>query len=272
LYHLTNSSVDDFVGNRTEIKAPYRVLVHHRRALARFRDNQPTVHDEEYASITAKHINVLLDFLEKTLGKQLAEEERRNHHSSGPKTVFANLWILFKPGDVVYSKLDGSWTPFVVSRCNDGTHIVDSEGHSEVFKLDCWNIVYRDGQLRRAFYTLDIPFFSGEDAVNKLPVVPLRFHEGNAKGAIFRKEVELGKATWELTKRPTYKLYDGTIVNPSSEDNYNPTSTTGYVSASPFPLKKGKRLKHGVPLPIIGRKLRFLTWDHKNVDERSRNH
>lgn len=265
-----NPSPDHFAGDHVQIKAPYHVLVHHRSALAHFRDHQPATHDEEYASITARHIDVLLGFLEKTLGRQLAEEERRNSSSSGPKTIFANLWMLFKPGDVVYAKLDGNWTPFVVSKCDDGTHGLDSKDHCDPCKFDCWNIVYRDGKLRRAFYTFEIPFFTGEDAISKLPVVPLRFHEGNTDGSMVRKEIELGRATWELAKKPTYKSYDGTILHPRSEDDFNhPTSTAGYVSVPPL-TQGGVSL--GDSLPSWRKDDAAANTSSRNLDERSRHH
>lgn len=122
-----------FTGDEVNIEAPYSVLVHHRAALEQYKTSQPEVHDEEYAATTAKHIDILLGFLEQTYGQQIREEEDR-HIRKTPTATFEWLWILLRPGTVVYTLYDSTWTPFAISRVakkeilnTDGLHSYSSE-------------------------------------------------------------------------------------------------------------------------------------------------
>jgi hypothetical protein len=179
--------------------------------------------------MTIKHIDVLLGFLERTLGKDLREEEKRNSLSAGPKTVFRNLWMLFKPGDIIYAKLDGRWNPFVLCRCFNRSANTNNEDKPYPYQIDAWNLIVSDKKIRRAMYTFNIPLFSGEDAVDNMPVIPSRFFKDNTEVA--RKNVELGKAVWELAKRPTYMSYEGTLAKRGADyDWHYAPSGTEYVS------------------------------------------
>ncbi|KAK6068113.1 ATPase protein, partial [Seiridium cupressi] len=208
-----------FTGDNVKINAPYHILVHHRHALASFKVRQPEAHDEEYAFMTARHIDVLLSFLNRTLGEDLKEEQKRNSHKAGPKTVFKNLWMLFKPGDVVYSKLDGRWNPFVVCRCFDESAKTVEFDRRYSYKLDAWNLIISGKKLRRVMYTFAIRPFMGEDAIDNMPVIPARFFKDSAEAA--RKNVELGKLAWELAKGPTYMSYDGSLAKRGADHDWN---------------------------------------------------
>jgi len=108
-----------FTGDRAKIEAPYEILIHHRAALARYKFSQPSCHDADYASTTVKHIDILLEFLEKTYGLRIRAEEAR-HGRSTPTATWEYLWLLLRPGEVVYNKLDNVWTPFVISEVLEG--------------------------------------------------------------------------------------------------------------------------------------------------------
>lgn len=57
-----------------EVEWPHCVLIHHRRALEQYKTNQPSIHGNEQASATARHIDVLLEYLETTMGADLRAE------------------------------------------------------------------------------------------------------------------------------------------------------------------------------------------------------
>jgi hypothetical protein len=202
----------DFLSDRVIVEAPYRILVHHIAELERYKHNQPRVHDTEYAELTTKHIDVLLTFLRTTLGAQLDEEYARWSHST-PTATFENFWLLLKPGSVIYRKMEGHWTPFVISRVASGNsnHHGRRGAYSDAYLIDCWNIEFVDGRIERMMQSFHMHPFTGEQAIHSLPVIPARFFPGGEK-AITEKQIALGKTYWELSKRPSYKEYDGPLV------------------------------------------------------------
>lgn len=183
--------------------------------------------------MTAKHIDVLLDYLERTLGNAIREEEQRNSLTTGPKSIFKNLWMLFKPGDVVYAKLEGRYSPFIVCRCSDGSAEMIQDGKSHPYKLDVWNLTVSSNRIRRCMYTFDILPFSGEDAIDNMPVIPARFFKDNAK--VIRKHIELGKYTWELAKGPTYLSYNGPLPRNGGRNWSHAQTSSGQVSKFEIP-------------------------------------
>ncbi|KAI0000717.1 P-loop containing nucleoside triphosphate hydrolase protein [Xylariaceae sp. FL0662B] len=210
-----------FIGDQVKIKAPYHVLVHHRAALARYKVSQPETHDQEYAFTTAKHIDVLLTFLEKALGEQIREEEKR-HNSTTPSATFNMLWLLLKPGEVIYAKHNYMWTPFVISSVIfQGSNGGDSAAY---YTINCWNITHSMERLRRMTYSFYIDEFSGDEAVTKLPIIPARFFRGHdddmAPEDVAAKQISLGQRVWQLSKGPSYMFYDGTLVQNGADADY----------------------------------------------------
>ncbi|KAI1173570.1 hypothetical protein F4777DRAFT_557298 [Nemania sp. FL0916] len=221
-----------FAGEEVKIEAPYSVLIHHGEALAQYKTSQPEAHDEEYAATTSKHIDILLDFLEETHGRQI-REERDRHSRKTPAATFDWLWLLLRPGDVIYTEFDNTWTPFAISRVfkKITTH---ADGLCN-YSIDCWNYVYSDGRLRRKMHTCDIEPFTGEEAIHKLTVIPAKFFTGAnedlSPSEATAEQIRLGKLVWDLYKKPSYKTYDGDLAkkSPLPGMDYG-TCPTGYMS------------------------------------------
>ncbi|KAI1326173.1 hypothetical protein F5Y16DRAFT_239033 [Xylariaceae sp. FL0255] len=221
-----------FIGDEVKIEAPYYALVHYREALARYKYQQPESHDEEYASMTAKHIDILLSFLEKTLGDQIREEEKR-YDQITPSATFDLLWLLMKPGEVIYTQHDGHWAPFIVSRIFKKTS--SSPDGQFSYAIDCWNYMHTGRAFHRMMHCFDIPPFSGEEAIDRLPVVPARFFRGEDRDKsscqVWDEEIRQGKLVWDLCKGPSYKQYDGEMVKkmPNAGIPWSPCPT-GYMN------------------------------------------
>ncbi|KAI0976821.1 hypothetical protein F4678DRAFT_468930 [Xylaria arbuscula] len=221
-----------FTGNEVKIAAPYYVLVHHRAALLRYKTAQPETHDEEYASTTSKHIDLLVGFLEQTYGRQIREEGIR-HSRKIPTVTYEWLWLLLRPGEVIYTQHDSAWSPFVISRASK--KIAPNEDGLCSYSIDCWNYMYQNKKLRRRMHTFEINPFSGEEAIRNLTVIPAQFFTGEDKNmspsAATAEQVRLGKAVWELYKKPSYKSYDGDLAKKSpSRYNGDNACLTGSIS------------------------------------------
>ncbi|KAI1421517.1 P-loop containing nucleoside triphosphate hydrolase protein [Xylaria sp. FL1777] len=221
-----------FTGDEVEIGAPYFVLVHHRAALLQYKTSQPKTHDEEYASTTSKHIDILIGFLDQTYGQKIREEADR-HSRKIPTVTYDWLWLLLQPGEVIYTRHDNAWSPFVISRVSKKV-TTNADGLCS-YSIDCWNYMYSDGKLRRRMHTFDIDPFSGEEAIHNLPVIPVRFFTGEDKNKlpseVSAEQIRLGKLTWELYKKPSYKAYEGDLARKSLTRSVDYSSfPTGYMS------------------------------------------
>ncbi|KAF7558082.1 hypothetical protein G7046_g5869 [Stylonectria norvegica] len=215
-------------GKAVTIHSPYRVLYHHRRELAHYRDNQPDAHDDEYTATTANHISVLLSFLEKNLGKQITQEEER-HQLPTPMATFEYFWLLLKPGEVIYAKRYDIWTPYVISSIRIDQHAYSAY---DQYKINCWLLESNGTKVNRYMYSFSVSPWLGEQAIGTLPVVPAKFWPEDlaAQGGLTMREnnIAQGKLYWELLKRPTYMEYDGLLVN-SGSGNRMSRGPTGFM-------------------------------------------
>ncbi|KAK3330185.1 hypothetical protein B0H66DRAFT_49208 [Apodospora peruviana] len=199
----------DFSGEQAVVAAPYHVLIHHWKELEIYKLNQPACHDNEYATTTAKHIDVLLSFLKHSFAGQLEAEWSRWNNTTLPTATFDLFWMLLKPGEIIYKEKHGQMVPYVISAVSLNGDGVSRPG---AYILDFWNIGYYHGRLQRQMESLYIYPWSGEREIRALQVIPARFIAGGVK-AIAEKQVKLGKQYWELAKQPSYKDYDGELLS-----------------------------------------------------------
>ncbi|KAI0193607.1 hypothetical protein EV127DRAFT_334690 [Xylaria flabelliformis] len=205
------------------IPAPYRLLYLHRAELAHYRDNQPSSHSSEYAEITARHIDVLLKFLAENMGESLTKEEAL-HKMDHPSATFDLFWLLLKPGQIIYAKRYGLWTPYVISSITAGSSTAFTP-----YKVDCWFLESNGVAVKRYMETFRVQPWTGEQVIDSLPVIPEAFWVENkaAQGGKTMKEkcIAEGRLYWELLKKPTYMDYEGMLVNPSSGNGQCPGPT-----------------------------------------------
>lgn len=233
----------NFLGDFVTISAPYKPFIHHRDALARYRMAQPAYHDDEYAATTASHIDVLLGYLDKTYGDQIREEEAR-HRRNPPVATFEWLWLLFKPGEVVYTQVQDVWTAFVIDQVQPWPQYPHHLEKHNSYNLTCWDIRYSQGRLRRCENKFNVPIFPGEQAIRTLEVVPAAFFSEDLvkQGGLSmaEKQIQMGKLYWELVQRPAYKEYDGQLVDKDGMrvGHVRALSVSNYSYGGPLTLKQ----------------------------------
>jgi hypothetical protein len=154
----------------------------------------PEHHDEIYTTITNEHIDVLLGFLDRTLGSRLRLEHEL-HQRPTPMATFENLWMLFKPGQDIYvSTQNGkSLDPMVLANFQEGM-------------VSGWNLKYLSGFVRPIQSRTRIPWFDGEKEITSLSAYPKHFHPENA--ALEARLIERGKKYWSLCE-PSYQEHTG---------------------------------------------------------------
>ncbi|KPA39639.1 atpase family aaa protein 3b [Fusarium langsethiae] len=198
-------------GKIVEVDSPYQVLYHHRRELAHYKDHQPWTHSPEYAAITAKHIDILLNFLDDNLGEEVRREEER-HKLETPRATFDLFWLLLKPGEVFYAKRHDIWAPYVVSSVNTGKNVNNSSRDS--YKVNCWMLESNGTKVNRYMHTFYLSPWLGEQEIGGLSVIPINFWPENL-------EAQGG--------RPTYMEYEGLLVN-SGTTSRQSRGPTGFMS------------------------------------------
>lgn len=198
----------DLHEDSVKIEAPYYILVHHRDALAKYKFHQPASHSSEYARMTAEHIDVLLNFVEQTLGDSIRKEEERYSRNT-PVATFDNYWMALRPGEVIYAKQNDFWQPLVVSNLAQEDSL---DRHRRQWIVVCWLMESHFGRIMRRMAQFKVPSWSGEQVIQSLPVMPARFFPDGPK-EMLEKQVKLGKLYWELLQRPTYMEYDGQLVH-----------------------------------------------------------
>ncbi|KAK4091852.1 hypothetical protein Purlil1_3691 [Purpureocillium lilacinum] len=232
--HLTNAlhavvayypSVD-LSGGVPKFKAPYRPLYHHRRELAEYRDNQPSCHDAEYVETTARHIDVLLRFLDDNLGDALRREEER-HALDTPLATHEYFWLLLKPGTVFYTKKDHIWTAYVLSSFSAPRSTDDT------YRVTGWLLESNGHRLERNLEEFAVSRWQGEQPIASLSLVPEPFwgEDLAAQGGLSMrdKQIEEGKLCWELLKRPTYMQYDGELIGSWPGEEGMRADQTGFM-------------------------------------------
>ncbi|KAK0633002.1 P-loop containing nucleoside triphosphate hydrolase protein [Immersiella caudata] len=212
-YSTFSSSGDEMV-----IEAPYQVLVHHWKALEKYKDSQPESHGGDYAATTKKHIEVLLGFLEQTFSEKIEAEEHRWNNSSGGTATFDMFWLLLKPGSIVYQEHRGHLVPRIISAVLKN----DQVRAEEAYVVDVWDIVFERGRLRRRMHKATIYTWNGERTISTLPLIPARFVPDGEK-EVAEKQIALGKVYWELSKQPCYREYNGEVVGKSGRKMGNHT-------------------------------------------------
>lgn len=222
------------------------MVVHHRKELAEYKDNQPACHSDEYREETAKHIDVLLNFIQENLGAALELEEAR-HKRNPPVATFEYLWLMFRPGEDVYTveasgRRKAAGILYSVGSGADGVGV-------SPYCINYWRMAFQGSTSKMAPTKghIIIHPFSGERKVQSLnrdgqsasrqgpqgsQIYPARLHTDNleelkAKNEPPRREllIEQGHLYWRISKQ-AYMEYTGPVGDKTS---WIPGKVTGRV-------------------------------------------
>ncbi|KAL8911978.1 MAG: hypothetical protein Q9171_002954 [Xanthocarpia ochracea] len=177
--------------DRLEVVSPFRPFVHRWQRLIKALECEQ--HPE-----TKAHIQLLHDALKGELELTL---ETRDDFCDHNTITFDALWMIFSPGDIVFSTFDKRQfaARFVDSMMQFGRH-------EDVYRVEC-EMIHSNGQsFGWAQCRLDIPQFAGMRRINDLPVYPLKFHPNVDK--ITQKLIDNGKA-YERLLGYHHKQYQG---------------------------------------------------------------
>ncbi|KIM96275.1 hypothetical protein OIDMADRAFT_131963 [Oidiodendron maius Zn] len=200
---------------------PFAILLHYFHDLKRRRDTYASYTKQDPQDVEAAHdLTLLLNFLQPYYDKTAGPEEERH----GRGVVSSNtLWFLYKPGENVYSKINGIWRAFVVQ----SAYLTSvSEGYYGTPKtyVSAWYIAYKVDKFVRKSRKFIITEFEGERAITSLTLIPAQYlqsavqaNELQTRGQHYCKIMQslpqhmkyFGEAS---TGNGIERIYDGEIV------------------------------------------------------------
>ena len=108
-----------------KIPYPYALLVHHRNELEAYKSFTPNIPEDEIKERN-EHIDCALGFMNEEFGEEFKIESARQNQTL-PVTTFKNLWMLLKPGTMVYKTPHRILSAYVIQSVSGGV----SEEHIE---------------------------------------------------------------------------------------------------------------------------------------------
>lgn len=183
-----------------------RCLFHHHREL------------EEYARTSrvpemVDHVNLCLGYMRRTFKEDIrAYENTMNSPACVPGLDFAQLWMAFKPGSLIFTR-HGELRIDTVGELLSFTGQFDAETNNLMsWKLQLRQIVANNGRFRYfATATLDITikYYDGYKSLVSLPAFPLCFHNDEVNLRV--RLIARGRKTLSLNDIH-HCTYDGKAV------------------------------------------------------------
>lgn len=188
---------------------PYVMIVHHRKELEEYKTNHPPQHPQDYVEETNRHIDVLLNFIEESIGPAIRAEEEL-HKKNPPLCTMEYLWLLFKPGDEAYMSDD--YNPDK-KRAVIVTKVLYAK--DDKYEIDSFNIKYDGKMIDVSKWWTDLYSFEGEREISELILYPTRFHQEklDKQDGLPLAEflVNHGKRYWKYCQQ-AYMDYSGRYV------------------------------------------------------------
>ncbi|KAG4410773.1 hypothetical protein IFR04_016095 [Cadophora malorum] len=184
------------------IDDPYMMLVHHRKEIQEYRE-----HCED--ATTKMHIALLLEYLDAEAGSKGLEI---NEMIKAGSITFPLLWMIFKPGDLVYQHSNGHTRLFQLRRHGYG----ESASGGKYFDISCSFVSFdgfKAGVASERLRIWDRQEFFGlfSATIESLTVFPLKFLDAENRLKLEAKLAERGERYLGITKM-CVKQYHGLFL------------------------------------------------------------
>lgn len=208
----------------------------------------PHAFDVSSAKAERDQLRCLVDFMDTDM-QGIFEVKRQVAAQTLEDVAFEHLWLLYKPGDLVYSTStpedNSTYQAYRVLHVTGGRPILDTANNSHFdpaysrtwedeseteekaqdvirssppsvtsFIIDCFSLDYDGSRLGPKPRRFVIPKYSGKWKVNVFEVCPSFFHPQQDK--LYRVLVERGRRFTQLANS-THKQYSGTTLRESRE-------------------------------------------------------
>jgi hypothetical protein len=199
---------------------PFMLLFHYRRALVE------ELADPELDPEARLHLDHLLEFLKTECPEVTQELDALEEDEDRSVISFANSWLLFRPGTIVYStqesedKDEGEKAKVVVSspEGEKRAYMVEELAGCEVeklpsgreirtsLKLRVWSIDYDGYRFGRTYTELYVRPYNGSREIDQLEVVPEKYSNPEVRDLLIAR----GRSFWNLKEKDKiFRLYTG---------------------------------------------------------------
>ncbi|KAK8054425.1 hypothetical protein PG996_013726 [Apiospora saccharicola] len=171
-------------GDNVLLKEPYAFAFHNMEKINEYQQDHPGIStcNEE----TRRQLKVLCDAVELQHGMSVKQEMAR-YAALIPKATFKMLWLLFKPGETVYTHVNGEWQACVVKEVEFEHHTVCKLSSS--YTLDLWHLDFNGRRLGRCKCVREIAPFDGEMEIMSLGTFPAQYLD-RSDGGKMRQRLE----------------------------------------------------------------------------------
>ncbi|KAK3947203.1 hypothetical protein QBC32DRAFT_355048 [Pseudoneurospora amorphoporcata] len=214
-----------------DIATPYAVLWHHWPQFEEHLAHQHAYDNKDPGKHQLRH---LLNFVKSANGKTVDKERIR--HGEGMCT-YDMLWLLYKPGKMVYVETYGRISAFVISRVKYKASVVPNQQEDTPpgYMLWLWCLDYDGSFVGRRPRSVYIPPFEGERRINELRVIPCENQDAEDEGKTREALIEDGRKWYRLLRGGQF-YYSGRLL----DDRQKEFKGRVYVDSASFYHNEGE--------------------------------
>ncbi|KAL8831484.1 MAG: hypothetical protein Q9170_005268 [Blastenia crenularia] len=219
-------------GNHLSIHWPWQILMQYHEEIQGLRDRLSDTEAADFevsnsdGPIDRKEVVRRIDLLLKQINDVYSLEvmpELQNHRDS-KVAEFKKLWLLFRPGEEVFTRVNGELSAFIVLAHRDHSPGDSKATQARINQLiiHVWNLQVVAGHLVRHMSQIAIDEYDGSRLIETLPVFPCKYAGSDDEARSLRETlVERGKRYFSIIKQPhAYMDYNG-LTRDSEPRKYN---------------------------------------------------
>lgn len=183
------------------LREPYMMIFHHYNQLC-----------EEYSRLqgeSKEHLGLLLDFVRDEWPKA-SETISRTIENDITEIGFGELWLLYSPGTIIYTKEDDEVRAYRVNGLNGFCRSQKMKGQFTGFEIECsWVRFNTSGnKLVETYKILHVSPYTGMQAIRDLEFVPAGYLPGESS----QRELLIarGQRYWDYRDKGHFQSYFGT--------------------------------------------------------------
>jgi hypothetical protein len=157
----------DFTSKIVRIREPPMCLFHYRDELHRYAEAS---NNEQLKA----HVQLCLQYTRKVLHQEIKIFDSFTSSSSqSPELEHRHLWMVFKPGCLVYEKIEGIE---MLSRVRSIAEIYDDDNKEDAWCISTERICYVGNKIGFTAHSIRVPHYKDRRHVCDIPAVPLHLH------------------------------------------------------------------------------------------------